>query len=410
MIIGFDEFEKLHKLIINDYSEGKGFSSWKLAQRIVIQKMSELCSIHDFSKDEDVLFKIMFYKRIIDSMAWIKLDREPADIRRFFGDEVHITNLSNHNIESHVAYADEFNKVEDTFALITDLGTSLVLGDILIMKDFSNLILPVEVKTGKINQFLLETIQKKLEGNSRQYEQALLDPRLKKQLIRIEKQHKKHQNVMKLYLENESPNEEMPKKIFLVDMDVEHFDNLIETCIKELGEKKINVVTIHGGVSIICFNLKKDIDVHEELSKVFEVKTDSTIIFSFFSSESKNDPQTCPILALDIDLDSKYKLISEEVSVLITFDLQEFCRAFSDSENIFSLEKDAKPIMNINEKMTIPLKDYNIVHSDPDGFRTYLGRGMFQRIFGFLYSPYSMAEQMKLLAKEYKNWNFPANT
>lgn len=128
----------------------KSFAGWKDAQITNLELQLEIQSEKMFlERDPFTTYTFRNLQRLMDSIVWQHFGNT-SDMKTIFKPEPIIADLRKHNIDSHVAAANENNKKEEELWLISDLTSGFKSGDLL-YRNVDGSVSFVELKTGKVN-------------------------------------------------------------------------------------------------------------------------------------------------------------------------------------------------------------------------------------------------------------------
>jgi|GEM_PF-3057361 len=175
--------------------------SYKEAQKIIIKERLRLedaikSKTLEFTKQYNQQYVIALLRDYADSIAWIMLKHDISAVRNFFLEHKKHSPLKEQNWESIQKSLDYFNKDDNQFALATDLTSFFQIGDLYCLNTKTGAHHLIEVKTGKVNDKILEAISAKdLDGFKQKSLELLRESpnpvKTSKQVARTLRQHQR---------------------------------------------------------------------------------------------------------------------------------------------------------------------------------------------------------------------------
>lgn len=126
-------------------------SGFGRAQDFVADRLPELEQIPKKSRSPDHRNRILFYRKVMDSVAWQMLHFQLYIARRLYGGH-QPPSLVHSNFNAVKEEAKAMASGPEMFALISDLTTFVQVGDLLVIDMAAGRLKLIEVKTGRKNQ------------------------------------------------------------------------------------------------------------------------------------------------------------------------------------------------------------------------------------------------------------------
>jgi hypothetical protein len=378
-----DEFNKLHSLIMDHKGDevGSRLATWKLAHDYILEQFLDMPKSTRKLSDDDA-FRYRTLKKGADSILWLHLDHEPADMRRFLEGQISLQNLSHHNIECHQKYSEEIFEKTGFVALVADLCSSSKTGDILVLFPDGRVI-PIEVKEGDVNHRILDAIQERDRGHDAPYRKLLGDEQYAKQVKRIERQTRRLKHETTLYFTNESVTEDSVYKTHLHPFDVIDYQSSVDAAVEEAIKSGSARSKVDDCFDVIAVDKAESVD---DLTD--QIRREEAMQYGFYSIAAKEDALTRPIWTLDMQKDRKFHLLTGSCMVMFIFYPRLFCEKYSSPECRFEILEQASDAPQISA----------ILPGHPG---VSFGPGLYQRLFSFLIHPKSVAEQGRFLAERW---------
>lgn len=165
--------EAIESVLISkeDYIEFSAHVNWsyKKAQKIIIRNRLRIeraikAGTIEYEEPYTEHYILSLLRDYADCIAWVMLQNDISAIRNVFLEPRKPTNLDDQNwesIEHSLAY---FNKDPYQFALATDLTSFFQTGDLYCINTRKGERYKIEVKTGEVNDKILDAIQSNEEG------------------------------------------------------------------------------------------------------------------------------------------------------------------------------------------------------------------------------------------------------
>src|SRR3989344_6375443 len=179
------DIKKALKEIGHENFRRKCNEGYKLAQQEILEAILKLEEEVRSARNDEESGKAKYYiaalKEVCNVIAWALLNNERAHVRSLLIENMGSGFLTDRNIASVIATAEETNKDGDRFALITDITSCVGLGDLMEVSVGGAGVSFVEVKEGKVNEEVVNFIETKIDG----YEPQVIA----EELARFEEKH-----------------------------------------------------------------------------------------------------------------------------------------------------------------------------------------------------------------------------
>ncbi len=168
------------------------------------QKLSEIRKQKPFKDITKKIKQLKFQKAVFEELAnvivWTIFKMERIEIKSFMQPDMHHKSLLEGNIKSLIETAQYYNRDRNKFALITDITSCISMGDLIILDTEKNTLALVEVKEGKVNDLILETLRNKDLSIAEKHLFNLQDNKSRKKFLmqfkRVLEQHEKSSSAL----------------------------------------------------------------------------------------------------------------------------------------------------------------------------------------------------------------------
>ncbi|WP_252504050.1 hypothetical protein [Sporosarcina sp. Marseille-Q4943] len=401
-------FMKAQNLIIQNLLI-LGKEKRKLKDRLKVSRRNRETNLIKTLEDKikSIEYKESIIRKIADSIAWTILNFDSTKVKRLFLNnpqvEVYNSNLS-HEIR---VVEDIFQNNEFNFALLTDITSFIQIADLMILDSESKSIGFAELKEGRINEEISNTLDLFLKTNC---EFALFqtikdkDDKYIKQMKRFINQEVKNTEVVKTINSGEGKDIATGYNVFISEEVFEpvFFENTVRDMLKEVQKKKFALRSIDDCLIIGVYNTK-DIPIHT----AFEGWKKScgigfpTIDFKVFL----NDPTAKPMFLCDFSINDKVKILSGEIYILMSLDFNKWISMLKKANiNVRLLTKKETERINKVPDIIKPF-EYNgqAIQIEYEGGVETLGGGIFEKMFNQFFRPTSIIEFIKFKEKVLEN-------
>lgn len=346
-------------------------------------------------KQKKLKYQEYAFRKIMDSLAWLFLNRDISSIRRlYFGHPpIDIT-------DSNIAYCQKV--VQDLFAddhtqfpLISDLTTFVQVGDIMI-SGYNKGITLLELKEGDVNEKIEGIIDAYRLSKCDRYLQLSLEKesaKFQEQFFRVVNQMKKGNDVLKTINTGKGIDQFSGQPIEIIQRELEFscFDSVVADLMKKSRERGYAISVVEGCLLIGVYESSR-FD-----SRVFDVWAQSENIKTpiYDARQSLLDPMLMPLYLLPLSDPDIIDIVVGKKILRMAIDINSWLKP---------LEKNGVEIRWISHKETAETKRktknrQNLIEIGghgieiiKDDYSQVLARGMVARMFSMLYTPSSMRE------------------
>ena len=289
--------------------------------------------------------------------------------------------------------------------MISDLGSNINTGDVIAIGPNIPFAIPIEIKSGKVNEMLLASIVSKAEGNSQNYDEFVDSPRFSKQLQRIERQQTELKETMELYVTNESENNRGSRYVIINDYDSEYFDEELSKLVHKANEDGQASILVDDCLLLVGSRIDNEkFDPTKIFSQYIDKDGQNSLVYSTFSIDTREKPQCCPLIALNIGIDEKYLLSNGDIFIMFMFMGEKFCDKYSNESYTLKFVPDIKDAFRLQyheDDITSLRSGYNLIMFNNEGRTLKAGDGLFNRIFDNLQKPSTVAKVQEILFEEF---------
>jgi len=236
------------------------FAKFKKAQWLIIDTITKIEAISkQRSKSNDTnlankeIRQILTLKDFANSIAWIMVGATTSSLRAYYGSGGDFGHLSSKNIATSLKVIREYEEKEDVFILLTDITTTVNVGDFLILK-LGKPPLTIELKEGEKNAQLLALLHD--DSLLSEYLGGLTEKERKttqRHIQRLKNQHKRL-DILTEYLKDGSRryDEYLDTHIQVVEQTLNErtYKRSIQNAYDKMDER-LKTLKLSGGLSLL---------------------------------------------------------------------------------------------------------------------------------------------------------------
>lgn len=337
---------------------------------------------------------------IADGIAWHLIGGEIHIARRLCFKEEGFKYLDSCNIEFSIKVADEINKRDDTFALITDITSYIQVGDLLVFNDKD--IKAIELKEGKNNTEIIKYlaqnthIVKSLDNN----QPDNLDDKSYKQAQRMLRQLNRNNKIAEIINTDEGidPKTGANIKVGTPQIDTEYYYNYLIKLHKDL-ESKIWAYTVVEDCLHIGMYRNEALAMSPFVIKSFLKTITENYIVTDWMTITQNISE--PIFMKPFPVDFILDILTGSAKVIIGLDLDRMIDKFNQ-EGLKTRWLSTKETAQQSHKMKMKIfsaSNRGIAMTLPNKKEVILEGGIISKIIYDNVKPSSIAQS--LLSAEY---------
>ena len=347
--------------------------------------------------------RLIVIRKISDTLAWTFIRNQNWMARKLYSNQPSPW-IDPKEVQVLKEIIHKICERPEMFALITDITSFVHIGDIMLieMSKGQKKISYIEVKSGKINELIINSLQKGIDIDCSFYpvmKAASIGPTGLKQLERILRQKSRFDKALNVLKSEKGPDpitgvetRVFPKEITFNTWECEFAASIdkarkskvdiivIDNCLYALAIRREGINDITDVVREIIYNEKK-ISNMCSTSKSF-VEYDGTVV-NFL--DSLKDPLFRPIFTLDIPLPTSLDVLFRRIEVFLHLDFQEWFSLAAKNEIIMSWESPS----NNKESKSFLLKG-KCLKAKKNDKEMIIGGGIIGRILFELVTPASM--------------------
>lgn len=401
-------FMKTQKMIIQNLLI-IGREEKKLKDRLkTSRKNRETDLIVDLEgKIKSVQYKKVILRKVADSIAWTLLSFDSTKVKRLFLNNPQVE-IYNSNLAHEIKVMEEiFQNDVHSFALLTDITSFIQIADLMVMDFNSKKIGFAELKEGRINEEISDTLNHFFETNC---EFALYqsvkdkDKKFMKQMDRYLKQEIKTHEVLNTINTGEGKDLASGYNVFIPEEVFEpvFFENIVGDMLKEVQKKSYSLRVIDECLIIGVYNAKH-IPIHtafESWKKTCGIEFPTIDLKTFLY-----DPTARPLFLCNFSINDIVKILSGEIYILMSIDFEKWIKMLITAEvNVKLLTQKETEKINKVPNIVKPFEyKGQAIQIEYQGITEILGGGIFEKMFNQFFKPTSIIEFLKFKEKVLEN-------
>jgi len=352
-------------------------------------------------------YKEIILRKIADSIAWTLLKHDSTKVKRLYLNnpqiEIYNSNLS-HELQ---IIEDLFETDKLNFALLTDITSFIQIADLLIMDNETKMVGFAELKEGKINQDISNTISHFLETQCdfALYQQLKdKDEKYFKQMDRVLKQTKKTIEVVNTINTGKGKDLATGLNVLIPDevFEPSFYESILKHMLEEVQKKNYSLRTIDNCLIVGVYN-SKNAPLHLGFNgwkKTCGIDFPTVDIRVFLQ-----DPTARPLFLCNFSIDDKIKILNGEKHILMALDFNKWLEMLKEAGvKVELLSRKETERLNKVPDIQKPFEyQGKAIQIEYDGIKEILGGGIFEKMFNQFFRPTSIIDFIRFKEKMIKN-------